>query len=410
MKRKLVYDETEEENKRCKIDLCTRGEAAFDFDPIHFLRCHSSNNDDADVKTQVWHCVFEPNNSDTVATCGGNSVCFINVESGEVEGKYYSDKKDNFFTLSWTTISNLKCEENILAVAGASRYIHLLHPGKNVMFYKHTLSRDWKNVSSLLFHPLETNILFCSLSKGDVIVFDIGCPLPPQYKTSFVKLYVLSAESEIFSLSFSLESNVLLAACNEGLRGWRIKSDDEMDTAQMLVFEHPSLQGQNSSQKGNQLVDSVEVLSNGFVATKCALHGNIYVWNIRDTLKDIKNQHTLKIAPSYVLKWKDTDNYFMYMGFNKDLLVCGDDKGALWIYNTRSFISEGDTPSKKKDVKPTLVLPWPDLLDTYCERRGKVRLDLFDIVVDKATVSGTGQYIVAVTSNNMVCVWKKVKV
>ncbi|GLH03903.1 Uncharacterized protein GBIM_09722 [Gryllus bimaculatus] len=344
MKRKLVYDETEEDNKRRKIDLCTRVEAAFDFDPIHFLRCHSSNNDDADVKTQVWHCVFEPNNSDTVATCGGNSVCFINVESGEVEGKYYSDKK------------------------------------------------------------------YSSLSKGDVIVFDIGCPLPPQYKTSFVKLYVLSAESEIFSLSFSLESNVLLAACNEGLRGWRIKSDDEMDTTQILVFEHPSLQGQNSTQKGNQLVDSVEVLSNGFVATKCALHGNIYVWNIRDTLKDIKNQHTLKIAPSYVLKWKDTDNYFMYMGFNKDLLVCGDDKGALWIYNTRSFISEGDTPSKKKDVKPTLVLPWPDLLDTYSERRGKVRLDLFDIVVDKATVSGTGQYIVAVTSNNMVCVWKKVKV
>lgn len=43
------------------------------------------------------------------------------------------------------------------------------------------------------------------------------------------------------------------------------------------------------------------------------------------------------------------------------------------------------------------------------EKARKLRLDTYDIVVDKCAVSPNGRHIVAVTSNNMVCIWKRGK-
>ena len=52
--------------------------------------------------------VFEPDPSDPtkttslVATCGGNSICIIDVNSGTVLMKYkHKDIKENFYTLAW---------------------------------------------------------------------------------------------------------------------------------------------------------------------------------------------------------------------------------------------------------------------------------------------------------------------
>ena len=57
------------------------------------------------IKLQV---VFEPDPSDPnkttslVATCGGNSICIIDVNSGTVLMKYkHKDIKENFYTLAW---------------------------------------------------------------------------------------------------------------------------------------------------------------------------------------------------------------------------------------------------------------------------------------------------------------------
>ena len=92
------------------------------FDPVHFIRSHSKNNDPADIQTQVrknwgnftqvyshertlfelyrfnifqiWEVVFEPDPNDSskttskVATCGGNSICIIDVVTGTVLMKY----------------------------------------------------------------------------------------------------------------------------------------------------------------------------------------------------------------------------------------------------------------------------------------------------------------------------------
>ena len=87
--------------KRSKNDAAAAGsssDAASDeslaFDPVHFIRSHSKNNDPADIQTQIWEVVFEPDPEDpskttsNVATCGGNSICIIDVNTGTVLMKY----------------------------------------------------------------------------------------------------------------------------------------------------------------------------------------------------------------------------------------------------------------------------------------------------------------------------------
>ena len=86
--------------KRTKTDATGGGSSSdasdesLSFDPVHFIRSHSKNNDPADIQTQIWEVVFEPDPEDAskttsnVATCGGNSICIIDVNTGTVLMKY----------------------------------------------------------------------------------------------------------------------------------------------------------------------------------------------------------------------------------------------------------------------------------------------------------------------------------
>jgi hypothetical protein len=88
------------------------------------------------------------------------------------------------------------------------------------------------------------------------------------------------------------------------------------------------------------------------------------------------------------------------------LLSCGDDRGALWLYNLKEAMQ---AKQEKSEVQPVTILDWPDITDVNLERNRKLRLDVYDIVVDSVAVSCTGKYLVAVTNNNMVCIWKQTK-
>lgn len=90
----------------------------YEYDPAIFLRCHSKTDRDiADVKTQVsmsfyevnhicttyineafslqvWQACFEPSSkSKTVATCGGNQICLIDVKSQIIDQRYTADTR-----------------------------------------------------------------------------------------------------------------------------------------------------------------------------------------------------------------------------------------------------------------------------------------------------------------------------
>ena len=70
-----------------------------------------------------------------MATCGGNSICIIDVNSGTVLMKYkHKDIKENFYTLAWTTLKLGDENTNILASGGIRGEIRMFHPASKVRF------------------------------------------------------------------------------------------------------------------------------------------------------------------------------------------------------------------------------------------------------------------------------------
>ncbi|XP_049785825.1 leucine-rich repeat and WD repeat-containing protein 1-like [Schistocerca cancellata] len=388
------------------------------FEPSVFFRCHSWRKAGlADVRTQVWHCAFESDvrhpeqTTDVIATCGGNSICFIDVNSGFVKSKYYAeDPREIFYTLSWSWIAP-ECSGSgkisIVAAGGTRCIIHLLHPQNGALFYTHRLKCPSSvAITSLLFHKEHREILFGAKSDGTILVWDIGYPVPPKYAVKFTTLHQLSSKHEVFQLAYCLETKSLLVSCADGVCVW---SGDVRDTSlQEKELKMPPMPGSINA-NSPQLVDSIEVLGCGRIAAKCALHGAIYIWSLAEALKSCKSRRIVKILPAYTLKWSNTDNYFMNMGFSKGsgVLACGDDEGRLWLYDTKNLFDNSEI-TNHSEVNPVCVLQWPDVVDNNVIKRHKCNLDSYDTtVINKVAINYAGNCMVGVTSNNLVCIWKR---
>lgn len=98
---------------------------------------------------------------------------------------------------------------------------------------------------------------------------------------------------------------------------------------ELVVFELPENPNDLYKEQNEKVIDSIEVIKDNWIATKVALHGVIYIFNLDTTLATIKN-NKCTIKPAYVLKWSDTDNYFMSCGVGLGMslqistLVCFD--------------------------------------------------------------------------------------
>lgn len=82
-------------------------------EPVHVLQCHSKMDSREDFSTQLWSCSFQPQHSfgtdpfsaprpgpvseevnpfvsagALVATCGGDTLCLVDCETGTVMKKY----------------------------------------------------------------------------------------------------------------------------------------------------------------------------------------------------------------------------------------------------------------------------------------------------------------------------------
>lgn len=64
-----------------------------------------------------------------------------------------------------------------------------------------------------------------AMSDGHVTGWDIGSPSPPDYKMQLNHLLTLEARLEIFNLVYSLQGDVLMAACSTGVCGWIVTQD-----------------------------------------------------------------------------------------------------------------------------------------------------------------------------------------
>lgn len=78
------------------------------FYPTFALQCHAENVKDETI--QIWAVAFEPDvirNGETTslfASCGGDSVCFINAKTGKVRSKFV-DPEEEFFCCSWSALT-----------------------------------------------------------------------------------------------------------------------------------------------------------------------------------------------------------------------------------------------------------------------------------------------------------------
>lgn len=80
----------------------------------------------------------------------------------------------------------------------------------------------------------------------------------------------------------------------------------------------------------DKIVDSIEVLDDGYLAAKYALHSYIYIWHAQHSVAEVnKESRVLEIVPLYKLEWCETDNYYMEIGSN-----CGN-----YLFIFRRFLS-----------------------------------------------------------------------
>uniref|UniRef100_A0A2H8TMA1 Leucine-rich repeat and WD repeat-containing protein 1 n=1 Tax=Melanaphis sacchari TaxID=742174 RepID=A0A2H8TMA1_9HEMI len=184
----------------------------------HFLRCHSkTDSDSADVSTQVWYAAFEPSSkSHLVATCGGNKVCVIDVETGVVQYRY-TYPKGLLYTLSWSTACP---RNNILATGGTNNTIVLIDLSANLAYLHYSLPQGNSKkifISSILFHPSQ-NVLFCALNNGYLYILKFETL---NYRiVNLEQQYFIDLKCEIIGLTFCEINEYLLIATNAGLKGW----------------------------------------------------------------------------------------------------------------------------------------------------------------------------------------------
>ena len=74
----------------------------------------------------------------------------------------------------------------------------------------------------------------------------------------------------------------------------------------------------------NPIVDSLAVASKWTIVSKCALHGLIYIWDLKQTIKEKPSKESSgsgiierEVIMLAKLRWSDTDNFYMNLGCHK---------------------------------------------------------------------------------------------
>lgn len=263
-----------------------------DYDPLHFIRCHAKDNDAGDSDTKVWRCLFEPNplrpeeTTHVVATCGGECVCLINCATGKVM-KRFKHMDEEFYTIAWTTVEvEGNKRTNILAAAGRMREIRLLHPDQLICYSE--LKGHTEDITAMIFHQTQPTILFSGDSKASVIVWDIGVPSVPDYKTRYQLLMRLRCPrldvNPVLNLVFLPHYAYLIAGCEDGLFAWKItdlrleKREREPDMELKLEVDH------------EVCIDGLAQLSDNSLVIKVVESGEIMIFDFASVLERRKGK------------------------------------------------------------------------------------------------------------------------
>ncbi|THD24785.1 Leucine-rich repeat and WD repeat-containing protein 1 [Fasciola hepatica] len=390
-----------------------------DYDPLHFIRCHARDNDPLDCETKVWRCAFEPSVNDphnetstVVATCGGECVCLIDCRSGRVM-KRFKHFGEEFYTLAWTTVEmSTGHKTNLLAAAGKLREIRLLHPEQLVCYAEMRGHKD--DIACMIFHPTKPTVLFSGDSKACILVWDIGIPSAPEYRTRHQLLMRLVCPranlNPVLNLVFLPKFDALVAGCEDGVFSWtlpdfRKEKLNEERTAD-LELKIPT--------RCEPCFDGLAKLTEQLIVVKCVEEGEIYVFDFAQVLQRAKRLTSGKkhvtVELRGQLRWQTTDEIYINVTARPGLnaVVCGDNEGTIWLYDLQKQVTEDSRRFKSKPVK---ILEWPECSvggtkDEDSQLKENITSGFKNPVVNTTDISHDGQYLVAVTDNNLVCIWK----
>jgi len=358
--------------------------------------------DTTNTKTQIWDVVFEPGNSDCVATCGGRFLCVFQVSTGDLLLKYtHSERDHELYTISWTRLSG-----HMLASGSASGEVRLFHPAKQVSFHHWSVGRAVA-IYAVKFHTSQPSWLFVGSNKSEVGLWDVGDPQPPHYvgckPNQLMRLVANSGD--IYSMAWVKGEEWLMVGTAEGLVGWSVDEEKVQENKfprykpTMVKFKLPGESGEAP------YVDSVCSLGEGLVAAKCVGYGSIFVFRAQFIVKEGQCK-TCVVQVLVEFKWSKTDDFYMNIGGSLELglMACGDEKGTTWIYKLPEWLHSTDKwpevlPSK---MLPLGRLPWPEIIGTTADTE-----DTQETMLDKVTFSPCGKYLVSVTNTNIVAIWRR---
>ncbi|NWX30121.1 LRWD1 protein, partial [Notiomystis cincta] len=418
-KRKRNHSKSSPGNKRSKSQANTEEEAEdVSAEPLHFLQCHSKGNSREDFKTQLWSCVFEPvldsgarkdpivSSSRTVATCGGESVCLIDCETGTVLKKY-KVATEEFFSVAWTTLTMVisdsrKKAHNILAAAGRRGIVKLIHVAADFCYGE--IKAHKKPIATVCFSPTQETHLFTASYDKRIALWDIGIP-DCDYNFKASQLLVLETASIPLRIALvpTCPEQYLLAGCEDGCFAWNIKLDKGQKSRPFeAIFQFPDDESMTTSHR----VDGLAFLNDDVVVSKSSKPGCIYLWSWSRSF-DAKGkgcQRTMSAVILAELEWSTTDMSYLTLSTcpAKEYVFCGDEKGSVWMYNLSSYSTAwGSAKGKRSErrIPPTQVLTWPEL-SVNGEQPPEILVN--NVVADPAFT-----YLVVLTSVNITAIWKK---
>ncbi|NWR20994.1 LRWD1 protein, partial [Emberiza fucata] len=419
-KRKRNHSKSSPGNKRSKTQANTEEEAEEDVsaEPLHFLQCHSKGNSREDFKTQLWSCVFEPvldsgarkdpivSSSRTVATCGGESVCLIDCETGTVLKKY-KVATEEFFSVAWTTLTMVisdsrKKAHNILAAAGRRGIVKLIHVAADFCYGE--IKAHKKPIATVCFSPTQETHLFTASYDKRIALWDIGIP-DCDYNFKASQLLVLETASIPLRIALvpTCPEQYLLAGCEDGCFAWNIKLDKGQKSRPFeAIFQFPGEESLTTSHR----VDGLAFLNDDVVVSKSSKPGCIYLWSWSKSF-DAKGkgcQRTMSAVILAELEWSTTDMSYLTLSTcpAKEYVFCGDEKGSVWMYNLSTYTRGWGSPKGKRSerrISPTQILTWPELR-VNGEQPPEILVN--NVVADPAFT-----YLVVLTSVNITAIWKK---
>ncbi|NXV34036.1 LRWD1 protein, partial [Rissa tridactyla] len=419
-KRKRNHSKPGSGNKRSKTQANTKEEAEdVSAEPLHFLQCHSKGNSREDFKTQLWSCVFEPlldcgarkdpimSSSRTVATCGGESVCLIDCETGTVLKKY-KVATEEFFSVAWTTLTMVisdsrKKSHNILAAAGRRGIVKLIHVAADFCYGE--IKAHKKPIATVCFSPTRETHLFTASYDKRIALWDIGIP-DCDYNFKASQLLVLEALSIPLRIALvpTCPDQYLLAGCEGGCFAWNIKLDKEQKSRPFeAIFQFPDEDGGMTT---SHRVDGLAFLNDDVIVSKSSKPGCIYLWSWSRSF-DTKGkgcQRTISAVILAELEWSPTDLSYLTLSTcpAKDYVFCGDEKGSVWMYNLSNYTTAWTSAKGKRSdrrIPPTQILKWPELRDNGEQ--------LTEVLINNVVSDPTFTYLVVLTSVNITAIWKK---